>query len=125
MQKYIPSFRSGSLAAGFEKEQLYKPSIYKYQRFDTFKVGNFNFNVIHNYPYSFDTAIPAITPAYLLDDAKAGIFPQLSDKNDVKKGFIWKKMSSNEKEKSKRLSILSKSLINRTNPETLLSEEKR
>ena len=103
MQKYIPSFRSGSLAAGFEKEQLYKPSIYKYEEFNTFKVGNFNFNVVHNYPYSFDTPVPAITPAYLVDDAKAGIFPQLSDKNNVKKGFIWKKMSSDEKREVQKI----------------------
>lgn len=103
VRKYIPGFRAGSFMAGFEKEQLYKPLNYEYEKFNTFKVGNFNFNVVHKYPYSFDTPIPAITPSYLFDDAKAGIFPQLSDKNDVKKGFIWKKMSQDEKREVQKI----------------------
>jgi len=85
---------------GFEKEQLYKPSTYKYRQFNTFKIGNFKFNVSRNYPYSFDTPLPAVTPFYIFDDVKAGIFPQLSDKNDLKKGFIWKKMTPEEKKEA-------------------------
>lgn len=103
IQKYLPSFRIGSFMTGFEKEQFYKPSTYEYQQFNTFKVGNFKFNVSHHYPYSFDTPLPAITQSYLFDDVKAGIFPQLSDKNDVKKGFIWKKMTSEEKREAQKL----------------------
>ena len=89
--------------AGFEKEQIYKPSTYEYQRFDRFKVGNLKFNVSQHYPYSFDTPLPAITPAYLFDDVNAGIFPQLSDKNDIKKGVIPKKMTSEEKEEAQKV----------------------
>ncbi len=103
IQKYIPSFRVGSFMTGFEKEQLYKPSTYEYYQFNTFKIGNFKFNVSHNYPYSFDTPLPAVTPFYIFDDVKAGIFPQLSDKNDVKKGFIWKKMTSEEKKEAQKV----------------------
>lgn len=103
IQKYLPSFRIGSFMTGFEKEQFYKPSTYEYQHFNTFKVGNFKFNVSHHYPYSFDTPLPAITQSYLFDDVKAGIFPQLSDKNDVKKGFIWKKMTSEEKREAQKV----------------------
>lgn len=103
IQKYLPSFRIGSFMTGFEKEQFYKPSTYEYQQFNTFKVGNFKFNVSHHYPYSFDTPLPAITQSYLFDDVKAGIFPQLSDKNDVKKGFIWKKMTSEEKREAQKV----------------------
>jgi hypothetical protein len=100
IQKYIPSFRVGSFMTGFEKEQLYKPSTYEYRQFNTFKIGNFKFNVSHNYPYSFDTPLPAVTPFYIFDDVKAGIFPQLLDKNDLKKGFIWKKMTPEEKKEA-------------------------
>ncbi|SMO62139.1 hypothetical protein SAMN06265171_103332 [Chryseobacterium rhizoplanae] len=100
IQKYIPSFRVGSFMTGFEKEQLYKPSTYEYRQFNIFKIGNFKFNVSHNYPYSFDTPLPAVTPFYIFDDVKAGIFPQLSDKNDLKKGFIWKKMTPEEKKEA-------------------------
>ncbi|WP_241676881.1 LIC_10190 family membrane protein [Chryseobacterium sediminis] len=103
IQKYIPSFRVGSFMTGFEKEQLYKPSTYEYHQFKTFEIGNFKFNVSHNYPYSFDTPLPAVTPFYIFDDVKAGIFPQLLDKNDVKKGFIWKKMTSEEKKEAQKV----------------------
>ncbi|WPO91818.1 LIC_10190 family membrane protein [Chryseobacterium sp. HR92] len=103
IQKYIPSFRVGSFMTGFEKEQLYKPSTYEYHQFNTFKIGNFKFNVSHNYPYSFDTPLPAVTPFYIFDDVKAGIFPQLLDKNDLKKGFIWKKMTSEEKKEAQKV----------------------
>ncbi|MDR3025999.1 MAG: hypothetical protein LBV25_18485 [Chryseobacterium sp.] len=103
IQKYIPSFRVGSFMTGFEKKQLYQPSTYEYRQFNTFKIGNFKFNVSHNYPYSFDTPLPAITPFYIFDDVKAGIFPQLADKNDLKKGFIWKKMTSEEKKEAQKV----------------------
>lgn len=103
IQRYLPSFRVGNFMRGFEKEQIYKPATYEYQHFNTFKVGNFKFNVSHHYPYSFDTPLPAITQSYLFDDVKAGIFPQLSDKNDVKKGFIWKKMTSEEKREAQKI----------------------
>ncbi|WP_228437766.1 LIC_10190 family membrane protein [Chryseobacterium sp. 7] len=103
IQRYIPSFRVGSFMAGFEKKQLYQPSTYEYHQFDPYKVGNFNFNVSHNYPYSFDTPIPAISSSYIFDDAKAGIFPQLLDKNDLKKGFIWKKMTPEEKKEAQKV----------------------
>ncbi|WP_228449448.1 LIC_10190 family membrane protein [Chryseobacterium sp. 2VB] len=103
IQRYLPSFRSGNFMKGFEKEQIYKPATYEYQQFHTFKVGNFKFNMVHHYPYSFDTPLPAITPAYFFDNVKAGIFPQLSDKNDIKKGFIRKKMTSEEKEEVQKV----------------------
>lgn len=103
IQKYIPSFRVGSFMAGLKKEQILKPSTYEYQQFDTFKVGNLQFNVSHNYPYSFETPIPAVTPFYIIDDVKAGIFPQLLDKNDIKKGFIWKKMTPEEKREAQKV----------------------
>ncbi len=103
IQKYIPSFRVGSFMTGFEKEQLYKPSTYEYHQYDTFKVGNLKFNVSRNYPYSFDTPLPAVTPFYIFDDVKAGIFPQLSDKKDLKKGFIWKKMTPEEKKEAQKV----------------------
>lgn len=100
IQKYIPSFRVGSFMTGFEKKQLYKPSTYEYRQFNTFKIGNFKFNISHNYPYSFDIPLPAVTPFYIFDDVKAGIFPQPLDKNDLKKGFIWKKMTPEEKKEA-------------------------
>lgn len=100
IQKSIPSFRLGSFMAGFKKEQLYQPSTYQYHQFNTFKVGNLNFNVSKNYPYNFDTPLPAISSSYIFDDVKARIFPQLINKNDMKKGFIWKKITPEEKKEA-------------------------
>lgn len=100
IQQTIPSFRLGSFMAGFKKEQLYQPSTYQYHQFNTFKVGNLNFNVSKNYPYNFDTPLPAISSSYIFDDVKARIFPQLINNNDIKKGFIWKKMIPEEKKEA-------------------------
>ncbi|MFZ4930254.1 LIC_10190 family membrane protein [Chryseobacterium sp. Mn2064] len=102
IQKYIPSFRLGNFMTGFKKEQLYKPSIYEYHKFNSFEVGNLKFNVSKDYPYNFDTPLPAISESYISDDIQAGIFPQLIDKNDIRKGFIWKRMTSDEKKEAEK-----------------------
>ncbi len=100
IQKYIPSFQLGKFMAGFKKEQLYQPAVYHYKQFNSFNVGNLQFNVSKNYPYNFETPLPAISPGFIFDDVKAGIFPQLIDKNDMSKGFIWKRMTSGEKKEA-------------------------
>lgn len=97
IQEHLPSFRPGNFIAGFEKKQFYRPSTYEYHQYNTYEVGNLKFNVSKNYPFNFDTPLPAISTSFIFDDGKAGIFPQLSDKNDIRKGFIWKKMISKEK----------------------------
>ncbi|REC76069.1 hypothetical protein DRF60_14390 [Chryseobacterium elymi] len=97
IRQYIPSFRPGNFMAGLKKEQLYKPSAYHYNKFETFKTGNLKFNVSKDYPFNFDTPIPAISVSYIFDDAKAGIFPQYIDEKNIKKGFIWKKLTPDEK----------------------------
>lgn len=103
IQQLIPSFRPGSFMTGIEKEQVYQPSTYEYHQFRTFQVGNLKFNVSKDYPYSFDTPLPAISPSYISDDLEAGIFPQLIDSNDIRKGFIWKRVSSDEKKEGKKV----------------------
>ncbi|AZB10070.1 hypothetical protein EG344_15235 [Chryseobacterium sp. G0162] len=100
IQQYIPSFQLGHFMAGFKKEQLYQPSFYEYHQFDSFKVGNLKFNVSKNYPYNFETPLPAISESFIFDDAKAGIFPQPIDKNNIAKGFIWKRMTYKEKKEA-------------------------
>lgn len=104
IQQYLPSFRPSSFMGKFEKLQLYKPSTYEYHQFNSFKVGNLKLNVSKNYPFNFDTELPAISSSYIFDDVKAGIFPQLIDENHIQKGFIWKKM--NRKEKMEAQSII-------------------
>ena len=103
IQQYIPSFRLGNYMAGFEKEQLYKPSTYQYHDYKEYQIGNLKFNVSKNYPYNFDTPLPAISESYVSEDIKAGIFPQLIDKTDVKKGFISRKLSPQEKKEAEKV----------------------
>lgn len=103
IRQNVPSFRLGSFMGKFKKEQLYQPSSYQYQPFDSYKVGNLKFNVSRNYPFNFDTPLPAISSSYIFDDAKAGIFPQLIDEKNMKKGFIWKKMNLQEKKQAENI----------------------
>ncbi|MDG4653363.1 LIC_10190 family membrane protein [Chryseobacterium arthrosphaerae] len=103
IQTYIPSFRVGGFMAGLKKEQLYRPSTYEYRKFNSFRIGNLEFNVSENYPYNFETPLPAISTGYIFDDMNAGIFPQLIDKKDISKGFIWQRMTSDQKKDGEKV----------------------
>lgn len=100
IQQSIPSFQLGNFMAGFKKQQLYQPSVYQYHQYARFKVGNLKFNVSRNYPYNFDTPLPAISASFIFDDNKAAIFPQLIDEKNISKGFIWKTMTYEEKKEA-------------------------
>lgn len=97
IRQYLPSFQVGNFMSKFKAKQIIKPSNYEYNKFETFKVGDLKFNISKKYPYNFDTPVPAISNSYFFDYQKEGIFPQPIDKNDLKKGFIWKKLSLKEK----------------------------
>lgn len=100
LKNYIPSFKLGYFMSGFSKDQWLKPAIFKLEKYETYQIGNLKFNVVKNYPFSFDTPIPAISPEFLQEDLDAGIFPQMIS-NDIKDGFIWKKLSSEDYQKLK------------------------
>ncbi|KXH85708.1 LIC_10190 family membrane protein [Chryseobacterium kwangjuense] len=103
IQKYIPSFRPGSFMTGLKKEQLYQPSTYHYNKFDTFQTGNLKFNISKDYPFNFDTPLPAISSGYVLDDIQSGIFPQYVDEKNIRKGFIWRKLTPREKRETEHI----------------------
>ncbi|MGS0749198.1 hypothetical protein [Halpernia sp. GG3] len=86
--------------AGFSKDQWLKPAIFKLEKYEDHQIGNLKFNVVKNYPFSFDTPIPAISPEFLKEDLDAGIFPQMIS-NSMKDGFIWKKLSPEDHQKLK------------------------
>ena len=100
VKNYLPSFKLGNFMSGFKKEQFLKPSHFELKNYTTHQIGNLKFNVVENYPFSFDTPLPAISPAYIQEDLNAGIFPQLKGET-LKDGFIWRKLSAEEKEKLK------------------------
>lgn len=97
LQTLIPSFRMGGFMGKTSWKQVYKPSEYKINKYDSLKIGNLKFNVTKRYPYNFDTPIPAISKFFVKDDIHFGIFPQLIDSSHLKKGFIWKKLNNKEK----------------------------
>jgi hypothetical protein len=103
LQTYLPSFRLGNFMGKFEAKQLYKPSTYDYNKFNSYKIGNLKFNVSKKYPYNFDTQLPAISESFIYEDIEANIFPQLIDEKNIKKGFIWKKLDSKEEKEAKNI----------------------
>lgn len=100
LQTYVPSFRLGSFMGKFETTQWYRPSVYEYNRYRTYTVGNFRFNVSYRYPYSFDTPLPAVSESYLFDEVKTGIFPQMIDSGNIRKGFVCKKLDPAEQKRA-------------------------
>ncbi|WP_394337924.1 LIC_10190 family membrane protein [Chryseobacterium nematophagum] len=103
IQQLLPSFMLSNFMGKFEKKQIIKPSTYEYNKFDFFKIGNLKFNISNNYSYNFDTPLPSISPSYVIEDVKAGIFPQLIDEKDIKKGIIWKHLDATEKKEAKKI----------------------
>lgn len=103
LQTYVPSFRPGSFMGKFEMKQLYEPSEYHYNKFQSYRIGNLQFNVAKKYPFSFDTPLPAISESYLYNDVKAGIFPQRIDEQNISKGFMWKTLNDQEKKEAGKI----------------------
>jgi hypothetical protein len=103
LQTYVPSFRPGSFMGKFEIKQLYEPSEYHYNKFQSYKIGNLQFNVAKKYPFSFDTSLPAISESYLYNDVKAGIFPQRIDEKNIRKGFMWKTLNDQDKKEAGKI----------------------
>lgn len=103
LKKHVPSFNLGSSMGNFTLVQFYKPSVYNTTTFNTFTVGNLKFNISEKYPFNFKTPLPAISEGYIFEYVKAGIFPQLIDKTDMKKGFIWKTMNPEEKKEAQNV----------------------
>ncbi len=94
---HIQSFNLGKYMGNFSCKQFYKPSVYDYKDYRSYKVGNLSFNVSYNYPFNFETPTPSISESYVLDYYEANIFPQLIDEKDIRKGFISKKLNFKER----------------------------
>ena len=86
---------------GVTKNQFFKHAYFVLNSYQTFKIGNLEFNV-PNYDLCFDTPQPALSPDSVKKYFEVGIFPQKKSEN-LKDGFIWKKLSSEEKQKLKEI----------------------
>lgn len=92
----FPSFKLGQFMMGFQKNQIIKPAYFEWKKYRTYQIGSTKFNVVKQYPFSFDIPIPAISPEFLKEDLEAGIFPEQNSKNP-KDGYHWRKISEEEK----------------------------
>ena len=101
LQNQVPTFKLGYYMKGFVIKQIYKPAFYKLNSYQTFKIGNLEFNV-PNYDLCFDTPQPALSPDLLKKYDEIGVFPQKITQN-VKDGFVWKKLSEEEQKKMKKI----------------------
>ena len=101
LQSQIPTFKLGYYMKGFVVKQIYKPAFYQLNSYQRFKLGNLDFNV-PNYDLCFDTPQPALWPDALKQCLEAGIFPQKRTEN-LKDGFVWKKLSEDEKKTLKQI----------------------
>lgn len=98
IQNTVPSFNLGHFMTGFTTEQFIEPAHFELKQYRTYEIGNLKFNITKNYPYNFDTPLPAISPSLLEDDVNSGIIPQMKGRT-LKEGFYWRKVQPKEKEK--------------------------
>ncbi len=96
LKTVVPSFKLGYFMTGFTATQIFEPAVYSPSKFKTYTVGNFTFNVVNGYIFSYETPLPAISPEYIRKGLNAGYFPQMIGKS-IEKGFVWKKISAEEK----------------------------
>ncbi len=100
--QYIPTFRLGVAMRGWDRMQLLKPADYNFSKYRTYVIGNLEFNVVYGYIFSYDTVLPSISPAFLVEYSEAGIFPQLKGK-EIRDGFVWRKMTTEEQQYLKEI----------------------
>lgn len=98
----LPSFRLGQYMKGFRWGQLYRPSHYVFNQYNTYQLGNLTFNVPKNYVFDFDVKLPVLALENLEDFYALNIFPQMIG-NDLKQGFVWRKLTSEEKQKLEQI----------------------
>ena len=104
LQSQVRTFKLGHYMQGFTVTQLYRPAVFELNSYQTFKIGNLDFNV-PNYDLSFDTPQPSLSPYSVKKYYEAGIFPQKISEN-IQDGFVWKKLSPEEKEELKKIDVL-------------------
>ena len=99
LQNNFISFKSGYYMQGFTQKQIYRPASFASFKYSEFKIGNLKFYIPHHH-LAYDTPHPSIAPYSVKKYYEAGIFPQKISKN-IKDGFVWKKLSTKDKEKLK------------------------
>ena len=99
LKRSIPGFKlTAWMTNGFTKKSLLIPECYVVKKYAEENLGNLNF-YISAYPYGYDTPPPAISRSELRLYHEIGIFPQMKDPANIRKGYYMKTLTSEEKEK--------------------------
>ena len=98
LKKAIPSFKLILWMKGFDKKTLLIPGKYNIKRYTEENIGNLNFNISY-YNHNYGTPLPAIKYQELKLYRSLGIFPQMKDSTNIRKGFYMKNLKPEEKEK--------------------------
>ena len=94
----IPDLLLTKWMKGFTKKSLVIPDYYKKIKYADENLGNLNFN-ISAHPYDYDTPLPAFTHSVLKQYHELGIFPQMKDSENIRKGYYMKILTQEEKQK--------------------------
>jgi hypothetical protein len=96
VQKVLPGFMLSDYMTGFTKKALLRPENYILPEYKSGRIGNLDFNISEMYLFSFDTPIPAFAKHHLKILHRSGVFPQMKDSTDIRKGFYMKPFSEEE-----------------------------
>jgi hypothetical protein len=100
LKRSIPDFKLTVWMSGFTKKALLIPEHYIIKKYKTEKIGNLDFNIsTYSYLYNFDTPPPAFIYQELKLYHDLGIFPQMKDPANIRKGYYMKTLEPEEKEK--------------------------
>lgn len=83
---------------GFTAPSLLRPETDHLKQYCTATLGNLTFHVSTACIFNFDTPQPAFTMSNLQQYARWGIFPQMKDPSNIRKGLYIKTLSDKEKE---------------------------
>ena len=98
LKRNIPDFKLTQWMKGFTKKSLLIPESVVENKYTEGKFGNLKFYISNN-SYNYNTPHPAFRYKELKLYYDLGIFPQMKDSANIRKGYYVKKLSSDEKEK--------------------------
>jgi len=98
----IPGLKLTEWMKGFSKDTLLLPGKYNEKKHTQAKIGNLEFN-ISAYVFIFDTPPPAFNYYRLNQFYSLGVFPQMKDTNNIRRGYYMKTLEAEEKEKLKEI----------------------
>ena len=98
LKRAIPSFKLTQWMKGFDKKTLLIPGKYKIKKYVAENIGNLDFYISYYY-HNYGTPLPAFTHKYLKLYYDLGVFPQMKDPANIRKGYYAKELTPAEKEK--------------------------